>query len=76
MMSWWNTAVSGNGAWAREARRLILAAGERHAAFDPEEVISFDVRDLQALTMGLRQRRRFSSTALVGNGTALEGRVG
>ena len=73
MMSWWNAAVSGNGAWAREARRLMMAAGERRIALNPESIISCDVRDLQALTMRLRQPGRFSSATLACNGAPLTG---
>jgi hypothetical protein len=76
MISWWNAAISGNGAWAREARRAMAAAGERQLTFSPESVISFDVRDLQALTLRLRQRRRFTLMLGRGNGADLPGRLG
>ncbi len=68
MRSWWSAAVSGNSAWSREARRLMMAAGERNMTFNPEQLISFDVRDLQALTLRMRQRRRFFSLAGIQGG--------
>jgi hypothetical protein len=76
MISWWNAAISGNSAWAREARRAMMAAGERQLTFSPDSLISFDVRDLQALTLRLRQRRRFSSMLGRGNGADLPSRFG
>jgi hypothetical protein len=75
MISWWNAAISGNSAWAREARRAMVAAGERQLTFSPESLISFDVRDLQALTLRLRQRRRFVSKFGTGSGASLSGRL-
>ena len=74
MTSWWNAAVSGNGAWAREARRAMMAAGERQVVFNTESIISCDVRDLQALSLRLRERRRFSSAMLFDNRAAQPGR--
>lgn len=75
MMSWWNAAVSGNGAWAREARRVMMAAGERHVTVSPESLITFDVRDLQTLTLRLRRRQRWFSSNPGGDGASVSGRL-
>lgn len=59
MVTWWDQATSGHGAWAREARRALAAAAERRVKVKPEDLISWDVRDLQALTIRLREGRHF-----------------
>ncbi|HXT34450.1 MAG TPA: hypothetical protein VN837_02640 [Chloroflexota bacterium] len=59
MVMWWDQATNGHGAWAREARRAMAAAAERRVKVKPEELISWDVRDLQAMTIRLREGRHF-----------------
>jgi hypothetical protein len=48
-------ALSGNGAWSREARSLIELAAREGIMFEEEMLVVCDVRDLQALRRRLAE---------------------
>lgn len=58
MVSWWELAMNGRGAWAREARKALGLASTRRVVLDPEYLIYCDVRDLQAISLRLTQGRK------------------
>jgi len=62
MQGQWEALVNGNGAWEREARRLATVAGIAYVVLNAERLISYDVRDLQALNLRLRRKHRLRST--------------
>ena len=43
------------GTWGREARRVLLLAGELGVALDEEDLILSDVRELMALRLRLQR---------------------
>lgn len=46
--------LSGEGAWQREARRLVLLAAELNIELDSEALLLCDVHDVQTLRLRLR----------------------
>lgn len=49
------TDAHGAGAWSREARRVLMLAGELGLTLDAETLILCDVRDLMALRLRLQR---------------------
>ena len=56
-------ALTGGGAWRREARAVVALAAQLGLMLDEQMLIVSDVRDLQALALRLQRREPWPARA-------------